>query len=339
MNPKRALLPLLRLSAVALLLQSVGCAPKIYTSIHKSCPARPADANVLVYYITDTLPERAEVLGKVEVRDNGMSTKCSYPEVLQRAKEEANKAGGNGLVLTWHKEPTAFGSSCHQIAGDILLMPDSVYKESCQRNTAMQVYRAHYFGIPTNTVITNRIPAEFDRKPCVLMLNAGYGFVTSKYYIPEGTTGNPKQGLELNGVFQWTGRSGIGFGLRYAGYFSSYKYESVNSSVRLHYIAPEFVTRCSLDRQDKWIFHVSAGIGYTRYSEKFTGVAISCGGFGYHADLGFEYKIAPSIGLGLGVGCYSTRFSTMDYLTEEYAPDDKAGITHISMNGGVRFYF
>ena len=55
MNPKRALLPLLRLSAVALLLQSVGCAPKIYTSIQKSYPARPADANVLVYYITDTL--------------------------------------------------------------------------------------------------------------------------------------------------------------------------------------------------------------------------------------------------------------------------------------------
>lgn len=29
----------------------------------------------------------------------------------------------------------------------------------------------------------------------------------------------------------------------------------------------------------------------------------------------------------------------MDYMTEEYAPDDKAGITHISMNGGLRFYF
>lgn len=32
-------------------------------------------------------------------------------------------------------------------------------------------------------------------------------------------------------------------------------------------------------------------------------------------------------------------FQHNGYLTEEYAPDDKAGITHISMNGGLRFYF
>lgn len=339
MNPKRVLHSLLRLLAVVLLLQSVGCAPKIFTSIQKSYPARPDDADVLVYYLSDTLPDRAEVLGKVEVRDNGMSTKCSYPEVLQRAKAEANKVGGNGLILTWHKEPSTFGSSCHQIAGDILLMPDSIYENSYRRNTALQTYRSNYFSIPANTVVTSRPKTDFGRKPCVLMLNAGYGFITSKFYVPEGATGSPKEGFELNGAFQWTSRSGIGFGLRYAGYFSSYGYEGIDSKIRSHYAGPEFVYRLEMDRREKWIFQMSAGIGYARQSEKIENTSISFGGFGYHTNLGFEYKIAPSVGLGLGLGCYSARFSTMDYLNEELAPDEKAGITRIAVNGGLRFYF
>lgn len=172
MNSDRVLHSLLRLLAAVLLLQSVGCAPKIYTSIQKSRPARPEGSPVLVYYISDTLPDRAEVLGRVEIRDNGMSTKCSYPEVLQLAKNEANKAGGNGLILTWHREPTEFGSSCHQIAGDMLLMPDSIYKDSYLRNTAMQAYRARYFSIPANTAVTSRPPAESGTTPCTLLVNA-----------------------------------------------------------------------------------------------------------------------------------------------------------------------
>ena len=340
MNSDRVLHSLLRLLAAVLLLQSVGCAPKIYTSIQKSYPARPDDTPVLVYYLSDTLPDRAEVLGKVEVRDNGMSTKCSYPEVLRLAKNEANKAGGNGLILTWHKEPTRFGSSCHQIAGDILLMPDSVYRDSYSRNIVLQAYRAAYFGIPANTVIVNRQePSAGDRKPCTLLINAGYGGITSKYYLPEGATGSPEEGFVIDGAFQWTSRSGIGFGLRYAGYFSFYEYEGLKPGIRLHYVAPEFVYRLGLGRRDKWIFHVSAGIGYARYSEKIGDISIGCGGFGYHADLGFEYRIVPSVGIGLGIGGYSARFSTRDYLTEEVAPDDRAGITYGTLNGGLRFYF
>ena len=80
---------------------------------------------MLVYNLTDTLPSQAEVLGSVEVRDNGLSSNCGFRQVLQRAKDATNNAGGNGLILTWHKEPSAFGSSCHQIAASVLRLPDS----------------------------------------------------------------------------------------------------------------------------------------------------------------------------------------------------------------------
>lgn len=74
------------------------------------------------------------------------------------------------------------------------------------------------------------------------------------------------------------------FGLRYAGYFSS-KYESVNSSVRLHYIAPSS-SPALLDRQDKWIFHVF--VWWRTVTEReIHGSNVSCGGF-MSWDLGFE---------------------------------------------------
>ncbi len=339
MNSDRVLHSLLRLLAAVLLLQSVGCAPKIYTSIQKSRPARPEGSPVLVYYISDTLPDRAEVLGRVEIRDNGMSTKCSYPEVLRLAKNEANKAGGNGLILTWHREPTEFGSSCHQIAGDILLMPDSIYKDSYLRNTAMQAYRARYFSIPANTAVTSRPPAESGTTPCTLLVNAGYGFIISNADIVEGVTGNPQQGFDLNAALQWVSRKGLGVGLRYAGYFSSADANGIGFDIRLHYIAPEFVLRQTVGRRGKWAFQEALGVGYARFSEDIGDISLKYSGFGFHADLGVEYKLTRHIGIGIGAGAYIASFGTMEYPSAEYAPTDNAGITRITVNGGLRFYF
>lgn len=339
MNPQRVLPRLLRLFAAGLLLQSAGCAPKIYTSLQKSLPPRPEGSAVLVYNLSDSLPATAEVLGTVEVRDNGFSTNCGYPQVLQRAKEETNKAGGNGLILTWHKEPTVFGSSCHQIAGDILLIPDSAFTASWSANAAMQTYRSNYFSVPAATPLaTGPKPAD-DRMPCTILVNAGYGFIVSKMELFEGVTGNPKQGFNLNAAFQWAARSGLGFGLRYGGYYSSANYENVKFNVRLHYIAPEFVMRQEIGRRGKWIFRESVGIGYARYSESVENISVSYSGVGFHIDLGVEYKLSPHVGIGAGIGAYGANFGTVEYPSSEYAPEENSGISYLAFNGGLRFYF
>ena len=111
------------LAAGALFL-TTGCSPSVYTSIQKSYPARIEGSTVLVYDMADSLPEPAEVLGSVTVKDSGFSVNCNYAKVMQRAKDETNKIGGNGLHLFWHKEPSALGSSCHRIAAHMLLLPD-----------------------------------------------------------------------------------------------------------------------------------------------------------------------------------------------------------------------
>ena len=124
--------------AAGALFLTTGCAPSVYTSIQKSYPARIEGSTVLVYDMADSLPEPAEVLGSVTVKDSGFSVNCNYAKVMQRAKDETNKIGGNGLHLFWHKEPSVLGSSCHRIAAHMLLLPDSVYTASYFDNVAAQ---------------------------------------------------------------------------------------------------------------------------------------------------------------------------------------------------------
>lgn len=86
--------------AAGALFLTTGCAPSVYTSIQKSYPARIEGSTVLVYDMADSLPEPAEVLGSVTVKDSGFSVNCNYAKVMQRAKDETNKIGGNGFICS-----------------------------------------------------------------------------------------------------------------------------------------------------------------------------------------------------------------------------------------------
>lgn len=182
-----------------------------------------------------------------------------------------------------------------------------------------------------------------------LSLDAGYAFITSKYLLPdEYVSGNPKQGLDIGLSYQWLWNIGLGIGIRYSGYFSSYTQQltpddgtsalHAKDRLRLHYVAPEFVLRQQIGR--KWMFHESVGIGYVRYTEQMAGLSMGINGFGIHTTLGVEYKLAKNVGLGFSVNAYSARFRSQDRFIESYTDNKrKAGITRISLDGGLRFYF
>ena len=327
------------LAAGALFL-TTGCSPSVYTSIQKSYPARIEGSTVLVYDMADSLPEPAEILGSVTVKDSGFSVNCNYAKVMQRAKDETNKIGGNGLHLFWHKEPSALGSSCHRIAAHMLLLPDSVYTASYFDNVAAQNARLAAYGlIPADGTVAPGRETPKAANNNTLTFNAGYAFITSDFYLPAGASGNPKQGLDINAAYQWTSRIGIGFGLRYSGYFTSVMSEGAKLKVRLHYFAPEFVLRQEAGRNRRWAFHESVGLGYARYTEQMGSLSGGIGGLGFHVEVGFEYKLTQNVGIGASVGAYGTRFSSMDDAVSQYDDDQKGGISRISLNGGLRFYF
>jgi hypothetical protein len=105
---------------VAALIFFSSCNPKISTSIRRSYPPLDYKQEIVVIGLAHPEPENAEVLGQVKIGDTGFSTKCGYDIVIDKAKLEARKAGGNAIKIIEHKPPTAMGSTCHRITAKIL---------------------------------------------------------------------------------------------------------------------------------------------------------------------------------------------------------------------------
>lgn len=108
------------LATIAVLLFFSSCNPKITTSISRSYPPLDYKQEVAVIGLDDKEPDDAELLGQVKIGDSGFSTNCSYATVIDDAKLEARKAGGNAIKIIEHRAPSAFGSSCHSITARIL---------------------------------------------------------------------------------------------------------------------------------------------------------------------------------------------------------------------------
>ncbi|MDR1347132.1 MAG: hypothetical protein LBJ63_01690 [Prevotellaceae bacterium] len=108
------------LSFLACLLILVSCSPKITTSISKNYGALSYEEEVRVLSIQDTEPNNAELLGTVKIGDAGFTIDCNLSVVVDKAKIEARKIGGNAIKITKHSPPNFWGSSCHRITANIL---------------------------------------------------------------------------------------------------------------------------------------------------------------------------------------------------------------------------
>lgn len=106
--------------SIGCLLILSSCAPKISTSISKNYSALDYREEVRVFGLQDPVPNNSEELGVLKIGDTGFSTNCGWDVVINKAKIEARKVGGNAVKITDHIPPSAFGSSCHRITAKIL---------------------------------------------------------------------------------------------------------------------------------------------------------------------------------------------------------------------------
>ena len=208
-----------------------SCAPKVITDLVKSVTAD----EVRLYGMGHSVPELAEFIGNVKVVDGGVSTKCNYDQVVALAKQETTKKGENALALTDHRKPSLLGSSCHQIAGNMLWIGDTV-----------NVTGEETYSVPVPINSENMSHAETSKSPfqhSTFYANIGYAFMTNKFYLPKGASGHPMKGMDWQVGYDWVSRSGFGAGLMYSGYKSFYSYSHVDVNVGLAYIAPQFVMK------------------------------------------------------------------------------------------------
>lgn len=120
MNIKPTMKKIHGLLIISALILFSSCNPKISTSISRAYSPLDYKQEVVVIGLDQTEPDNAEVLGQVKIGDTGFSTKCDYDIVVDNAKLEARKAGGNAIKIIEHRPPTAMGSTCHRITAKIL---------------------------------------------------------------------------------------------------------------------------------------------------------------------------------------------------------------------------
>lgn len=101
-----------------------SCSPKISTSLKNSYAPIDYAEDIVVLGVDDHIPSDSEILGEIKIGDTGFSTNCDYNTVIELAKLEARKVGGNALKITDHKLPSIMGSSCHRITAEILKVAD-----------------------------------------------------------------------------------------------------------------------------------------------------------------------------------------------------------------------
>jgi len=96
-----------------------SCSAKLTSSMQKTYAPLDYKEEVRVFEINEQVPPDAEKLGTIKIGDSGFSTDCDYATVLDKAKTESRKVGGNALKITSHESPDIW-SSCHRITAEVL---------------------------------------------------------------------------------------------------------------------------------------------------------------------------------------------------------------------------
>lgn len=97
-----------------------ACGPKVNTTFTKNYAPLDYREEVLVLDVQAPIPDNADNLGTIKIGDTGFSTDCDWNAVIEKAKLEARKVGGNIIKIIEHKPPTTMGSSCHRITAYVL---------------------------------------------------------------------------------------------------------------------------------------------------------------------------------------------------------------------------
>ena len=114
-----------QLLLLSILLITASCSPKVSKTITTSYTPLDYREEVLVLDLQTPIPDGAENMGTVKIGDSGFTTNCDWNTVIEQAKVEARKVGGNAIKITEHKPPSAMGSSCHRITASVLYIKNA----------------------------------------------------------------------------------------------------------------------------------------------------------------------------------------------------------------------
>jgi hypothetical protein len=147
-----------RLTITAVFLSVVmTCSPKINTTIYKTYSPSVEAEKVIVYLIDEAEP-RAEIIGSLNI--GGGDFDFDFPHLLERAKVEAAKIGGNAIKIVKHNLPKPY-DICHRVLVKVYRLeahqfPNGMIRDSLsvQNNYALlHFYRYTTFGVAARSYV------------------------------------------------------------------------------------------------------------------------------------------------------------------------------------------
>ena len=100
-----------------------SCSPKIGSTITSKQTPLSDTAFVLVLQQQDDFTNDGIEIGSIKSGDNGLSTNCTYFEVIDKLKPLARQNGANVIKITEHKSPDPW-SSCERLTAKIYKVPN-----------------------------------------------------------------------------------------------------------------------------------------------------------------------------------------------------------------------
>jgi hypothetical protein len=117
---------IVRFTRLALFLAAAslaGCAATEKINVAKALPPLPPACKPVIYSDNNSPPAGYKVVGLVEYGDSGLSVECSKDMVMERMRQQACKAGANGILVKKVKGPGLELSTCYRVEAELISIP------------------------------------------------------------------------------------------------------------------------------------------------------------------------------------------------------------------------
>lgn len=107
----------------------ISCSPKFGSKITNAQPKFDSNENVVISTVGDYQEIKGILVGEISSSDNGLSTNCSYPQIIENLKNIARENGANIIEINSHKTADKW-STCDRIKAHIYRVTDAKKYES-----------------------------------------------------------------------------------------------------------------------------------------------------------------------------------------------------------------
>jgi hypothetical protein len=340
-----------------------ACSPKINTTILQKYPPLDNTQEVTVYKIGDIVPSHAIVIGTLKIGDSGFSTNCNFEKIMNHAKMQARKLGGNALKITEHRPPNLI-SSCHRIKADILkidmpqlkieeeglvIKDDSTAPKKSDNHTSPSDLNHKRFLSPFKigidgglSYLIGKIDKTLD--PALVSyykkLKFGYNVGAEAYYFFKDSWGlglkycmfrtqNSLDNVQVTSMT--TGQTAVGL---------------LEDNIVVHSITPMFSFRFEEPNATQ-LYYLNIGFGYSAYKNRFTAVnpyTITGSTMNGFMEFGYEFKINNHNGIDVSLSYLSGALSSItidDGTTQrtiQLEGDNRENISRLNLNIGFKFH-